>query len=72
VQLLPWLDIRAEVVLRLTLLAPDIVEVILGGRQPTDLELEDLLRRFPVGGRTANRHVEFGWIPACQVSSSFS
>ena len=35
-------------VLRLTLLAPDIVEAILGGRQPTELQLEDLLRRFPV------------------------
>lgn len=35
-------------VLRLTLLAPDIIEAILGGRQPVDLQLEDLLRRFPV------------------------
>jgi hypothetical protein len=35
-------------VLRLTLLAPEIVEAILGGRQPADLQLEDLLRRFPV------------------------
>jgi hypothetical protein len=38
-------------VLRLTLLAPDIVEVILGGRQPAELLLEDLLRRFPVAWR---------------------
>jgi hypothetical protein len=38
-------------VLRLTLLAPDIVLVILSGRQPADLQLEDLLRRFPVGWR---------------------
>jgi hypothetical protein len=36
-------------VLRLTLLAPDIVEAILGGRQPMELQLEDLLQRFPVG-----------------------
>jgi hypothetical protein len=35
-------------VLRLTLLPPDIVEAILGGRQPAGLQLEDLLRRFPV------------------------
>jgi hypothetical protein len=35
-------------VLRLTLLAPDIVEAILGGQQPADLQLEDLMRRFPV------------------------
>lgn len=38
-------------VLRLTLLAPDIVEAILNGRQPSELQLEDLLRRFPVGWR---------------------
>ena len=36
-------------VLRLTLLAPDIVETILGGRQPLELQLGQLLRRFPVG-----------------------
>jgi hypothetical protein len=35
-------------VVRLTLLAPDIVEAILGGRQPAGLQLKDLLRRFPV------------------------
>jgi hypothetical protein len=35
-------------VLQLTLLAPDIVEAILGGRQPAGLQLELLLRRFPV------------------------
>lgn len=35
-------------VLRLTLLAPDIVTVILNGRQPAGLQLEHLLRRFPV------------------------
>jgi len=35
-------------VLRLTLLAPDIVEAILVGRQPPNLQLEDLLRRLPV------------------------
>jgi len=35
-------------VLGLTLLAPDIVEAILGGRQPADLQLDDLLRKFPV------------------------
>jgi hypothetical protein len=35
-------------VLRLTLLAPDIVEAILIGRQPPKLQLKSLLRRFPV------------------------
>ena len=38
-------------VLRLTLLAPDIVEAILAGRQPAELQLDLLLRRFPVGWR---------------------
>ena len=35
-------------VLRLTLLAPKIVEAILEGRQPPTLELDDLLKQFPV------------------------
>ena len=38
-------------VLRLTLLAPDIVEAILGGRQPADITVAVLMRRFPVGWR---------------------
>jgi len=36
-------------VLRLTLLAPDIIEAILSGRPPAGLQIEDLLKRFPVG-----------------------
>jgi hypothetical protein len=35
-------------VLRLTLLAPKIVETILEGRQPATLELSELLQQFPV------------------------
>ena len=35
-------------VLRLTLLAPDIVEAILDGRQPPELQIETLLKPFPV------------------------
>lgn len=35
-------------VLRLSLLAPDIVEAILNGRQPATLGLPDLLAVFPV------------------------
>ena len=35
-------------VLRLTLLAPDIVEAVLGGRHSAEVQLEHLLRRFPV------------------------
>lgn len=37
--------------LRLTLLAPDIVEAIVNGRQPAGLQLDVLMRRFPVGWR---------------------
>jgi hypothetical protein len=35
-------------VLRLTVLAPNIVEAILSGRQPSGLQLDGLMRRFPV------------------------
>lgn len=35
-------------ILRLTLLAPDIVEAIRGGRQPTEVTLAVLMRRLPV------------------------
>jgi hypothetical protein len=34
-------------VLRLTLLAPDILEAILHGRQSAELQLDDLLAGFP-------------------------
>jgi hypothetical protein len=44
-------------VLRLTLLAPDIVEAILNGRQPPDLQLDVLLKPFPVEWR--QQRVEF-------------
>jgi hypothetical protein len=46
-------------VLRLTLLAPEIVEAILGGRQALGVQLEGLLRRFPVEWRE-QRTVFFG------------
>ena len=34
--------------LRLTLLAPEIGEVILDGRQSAELQLDDLLKGFPL------------------------
>lgn len=34
-------------VLRLTLLAPEIVEAVLDGRQPVTMQLDDLLEGFP-------------------------
>jgi hypothetical protein len=36
-------------VLRLTLLAPDIVEAVLGGQQPAEVMLAGLMRPFAVG-----------------------
>jgi hypothetical protein len=38
-------------VVRLTLLAPEIVEAILDGRQPAELQLDDLLEGFPLEWR---------------------
>ena len=35
-------------ILRLTLLAPEIVEAILDGRQAVELQLDDLLAGFPL------------------------
>jgi hypothetical protein len=35
-------------ILRLTLLSPIIVDAILEGRQPATLELDDLLKQFPI------------------------
>ena len=34
-------------ILRLTLLAPDIIEAIMTGRQPSTLQLDDLLKPLP-------------------------
>jgi hypothetical protein len=34
-------------ILRLTLIAPDVIEAILAGRQPSTLQLEDLLKPLP-------------------------
>ena len=43
-------------ILRLTLLAPGIVEAILDGRQPLELQLDNLLAGFPLEwGRQISR-----------------
>jgi len=34
-------------ILRLTLIAPDIIEAVLAGRQPSTLQLDDLLKPLP-------------------------
>jgi hypothetical protein len=44
-------------VLRLTLVAPDIVEAILGGWQPAEVTLAGLMRPFPVGWREQWAHI---------------
>jgi hypothetical protein len=43
-------------VLRLTLLAPEIVEAILDGRQPAELRLDDLLEGFPLEWAEQREH----------------
>ena len=45
-------------VIRLALLAPDIVEAILAGKQPASLTLKDLMAPFPV--EWAGQRVQFG------------
>jgi hypothetical protein len=42
-------------ILRLTLLAPDIVESILGGRQPAELPLQDLLSPIAIEWHSQRR-----------------
>ena len=46
-------------IMRLAFLAPDIVEAILDGRQPADLELERLLRGIPVAWPEQRRALGF-------------
>lgn len=44
-------------VLRLTLLAPDIVEAILDGRQPAAIQMDALLRPFPSEWMAQRQHI---------------
>jgi hypothetical protein len=46
-------------ILRLTLLAPDIVEAILNGRQPESLQLPALLKPFPAEWQSQKRKLLF-------------
>ncbi len=46
-------------ILRLTLLAPDIVEAILDGRQPKILQLKDLMRHVPTEWAKQRRALGF-------------
>ncbi len=45
--------------IRLTFLAPDIVEAILGGRQPADLELQRMLANLPLSWAEQRRRYGF-------------
>lgn len=45
-------------VLRLTLLAPDIVEAILDGRQPTTLQMDALMKPLPLEWAEQRRTLE--------------
>lgn len=47
-------------VLRTTLLAPAIADAILDGRQPPGLQLDDLVKPFPVYWQDQNR-----WLASC-------
>jgi hypothetical protein len=47
----------------LTLLAPEIVEAILDGRQPADMTLALLMQPFPVIWREQRRLLEIGPLP---------
>ena len=47
-------------VVRLALLAPDIVEAILAGKQPASLTLKDLMVPFPV--EWEKQRGRFGWM----------
>ncbi len=46
-------------IMRLAFLAPDIVEAILDGYQPTDLELERLMKGIPVSWNEQRRALGF-------------
>ena len=46
-------------ILRLTLLAPDVVEAILDGRQAAELQLDDLLAGFPLEWEKQRRTLLF-------------
>ena len=41
-------------ILRLTLIAPDIIEAVLAGRQPSTLQLDDLLKTLPAAWAQQN------------------
>ena len=59
-------------VLRLTLLAPEIVEAILDGRQPAELQLDDLLDGVSVGVGGAAPNYRYQHPPSFVLGSPLS
>ena len=57
-------------VLRRTLLAPEIVQAILDGRQPAELQLDDLLEGFPLEWREQQRGLQLDDQPGCSSDPS--
>jgi hypothetical protein len=57
-------------VLRLTLLTPDIIEMILDGRQPPGLQFEQLRKSFPLQWRAQRRAIHGGEGAQCNVMHS--
>jgi len=55
-------------VFRLTMLAPDIVQAILDGRQPKTLELQELLEPLPLHWPEQRRKFGFPEIPATKTN----
>ena len=48
--------------MRLTLLAPEIVQAILDGRQPAELQLDNLLEGFPLEWEAQGQRIgQSGW-----------
>jgi hypothetical protein len=45
--------------IRMTQLAPDIIDAVIDGRQPQSLSLADLMRPFPDGWQEQQRHFGF-------------
>lgn len=54
-------------ILRLTVLQPDIVEAILDGRQPAALQLNHLLKGFPLEWEGQRRSLAINDRPICAV-----
>ena len=58
--------------LRLTLLAPEIVEAILDGRQPAEVQLDDLWRGFRWSGRAKPSALAAGGIRRSEWKPTFA